>query len=308
MAQPDIVSEKKGLIYNIQRYSTEDGPGLRTTVFFKGCPLRCPWCSNPESIQHQPQMMFFPMTCAQCYTCMEACPNGANKKLEDGSVFVDRSICKNCGACIDVCPADARSMAGKWMTVDEVFDIIEKDSVYYANSNGGVTFGGGECTAQADFLMELIDKCYNWGYHTCVDTCGFTSWDTLEKILQKVDMVLFDLKHMDPEKHKEITGVDNKLILENAAKIKNMGIEMHLRFPMIPGYNDDEKNIKAMGRFMKLWGLEKIDILPYHRMGVNKYEALGQRYLLGDLPSLEKENVKDALKILESYDLDVDIV
>ncbi|MEL7563741.1 MAG: glycyl-radical enzyme activating protein [Dehalobacterium sp.] len=308
MTNIEASSEKKALIFNIQRYSTEDGPGVRTTVFFQGCPLRCLWCSNPESKQHKPQLLYFNNTCTQCYACLKVCPTGASQKKDDGTVWVDRNICNNCGACVEVCPSNARSIAGKWMTVDEVFKIIDKDSMYYMNSDGGVTLGGGECTSQPEFVLELLDRCYQRGIHTCLDTCGYTPWGVLEKILQKVDLVLFDIKHLDPVKHKELTGVDNQLILDNAAKIKQMGKKIVIRLPLIPRYNDDEINIKATGRFMKLWGLDRIDILPYHRLGVNKYHALGEEYVLADLPSLEKDHVNRKVKILESFGLKVNVV
>lgn len=308
MTKKEASSEKKALIFNIQRYSTEDGPGVRTTVFFQGCPLRCPWCSNPESKLHKPQLLHFSNTCLQCYSCLKACPTGANQKKDDGSVWVDRNICIGCGACVKACPANARSIAGKWMTVDEVFNIIDKDSMYYRNSDGGVTLGGGECLSQPEFVLELLDRCYHRAIHTCLDTCGYTPWDVLEKILEKVELVLFDIKHLDPVKHKEFTGVDNQLILDNAVKIKQMGIKIIIRLPLIPGYNDDEKNIKATGRFMKLWGLDRVDILPYHRMGVNKYNALGEKYALPDLPDLEKDIINRTVKTLESFGLKVNVV
>lgn len=307
MNQLETSKESKGLIYNIQRFSTEDGPGVRTTVFFQGCPLKCLWCSNPESKEYRPQMMFFSKICTECGACLEACPTGASKKKEDGSLWVDRDICTNCGACVDVCPNDARSIAGKWMTVEEVFNIIQKDSLYYTNSEGGVTISGGECTMQPEFVQELLEKCYNRAIHVCLDTCGFAPWDTLEKILPKVDLVLYDIKHLDPKKHKEFTGVDNKLILDNAGRMKQMNVKMIIRLPLIPGYNDDEKNIKATGRFMKLWGLDRIDILPYHKLGVNKYEALGEKYLLDGIPSLQRENVARTVQILESFGLKVEV-
>lgn len=308
MTNQKASEDKKAIIFNVQRYSTEDGPGVRTTVFFKGCPLNCLWCSNPESKKHQPQLMHFNKTCVECYACLEACPNGANKKNDDGSVWVDRDLCKDCGTCVAVCPANARSIAGKPMTVDEVFSIIEKDANYYMNSDGGVTFGGGECTSQPEFLLALMEKCYNKGYHICLDTCALASWEVLEKMLPMVDMVLLDIKHLDPAKHKEYTGADNQLILDNAAKMKQMGKNIIVRLPLIPGHNDDEKNLKATGRFMKLWGLDKIDILPYHRFGVNKYDAIGEEYLAENIPPIDKNTINKAVQILESYGLTVNVM
>lgn len=308
MINKETQAEMEGLIFDIQRYSTEDGPGIRTTVFFKGCPLRCQWCSNPESWLHKPQLMYFDKICVQCYACLGVCPMGANQKLDDGLVWVDRDLCKACGACVTACAYDARSISGEWMTADEVLSIIEKDSVYYMNSGGGVTFGGGECAFQPEFLRELVGKCYDKGYHICLDTSGFGSWDTLEKILPKVDLILMDIKHMDPAKHKEFTGVDNQLILENLARIKQRDKEVVVRLPLIPGCNDDRENIRATGGFMKLWGLDKIEIIPYHRLGVNKYPALGKDYLQKNTPTPEKTNVDEAVHILGSYGLKVKVV
>jgi len=308
MTKKEQSSDSKGLIFNIQRYSTEDGPGIRTTVFFQGCPLSCLWCSNPESQLHKPQMLYFDNTCVKCYSCVEVCPTGANQKKEDGSLWVDRDLCTGCGACVKVCLANARSVSGNWMTVSEVFDIVNKDSLYYANSGGGITLGGGECTSQPKFALELLSRCYDRGIHTCIDTCGYTPWSVLAEILKKVDLVLLDIKHLDPSKHKEFTGVDNQLILDNAARMKEMGKEIIIRIPLIPGYNFNEKSITAAGRFMKLWGLERVDILPYHRLGVSKHYALGQEYPLEDLKSLNREEVQSAVKILESFGLNVGVV
>lgn len=308
MTTKDKSSDLKALIFNIQRYSTQDGPGIRTTVFFQGCPLRCLWCSNPESQLHKPQMLYFSNTCVKCYSCVKACPTGANQKEDDGSIWVDRSICTGCGACVEACLANARSVSGKWMTVNEVFDIVNKDSLYYSNSGGGITLGGGECTSQPEFVMELLNRCYDRAIHTCIDTCGYAPWNVLAEILKKVELVLLDIKHLDSGKHKELTGVGNELILDNAAKMKEMGKKIIIRVPLIPGYNDDEKNIKATGRFMKLWGLDRVDILPYHRLGASKYHALGQEYPLEDLPALKKEEVQRTVKILESFGLKVGVV
>ncbi|WP_434510717.1 glycyl-radical enzyme activating protein [Desulfitobacterium sp. AusDCA] len=300
--------EKKGLIFNIQRYSTEDGPGVRTTVFFQGCPLKCAWCSNPESQLSKPQLMHFNTSCVECYTCIQVCPTGASQKKEDGSVWVDRGLCTDCGACVKACLADARSICGKWMTVDEVYAVIEKDMPYYLNSDGGVTMGGGECTSQPDFLYELVDRCYQKGLHICLDTCGYAPWEVFEKLLPKIDLVLFDIKHMDPVKHKVLTGVDNTIILDNAAKIKKIGKEIRIRLPLIPTFNDDEKNIKATGRFMKLWGLDVIDLLPYHRLGVNKYYALDKEYGLESILALDKGKLNQTVKTLESFGLEVNVM
>lgn len=299
--------ELKGQVFNIQRYSTSDGPGIRTTVFLQGCPLKCLWCANPESQPYHEVMMYFENSCVQCGRCVPVCPTGASKMVDD-ELVIDHSLCTNCGACVEACLSDARSISGKWMTVDEVMDVINKDSNFYHNSGGGVTFSGGECATQPEFLAALVDRCYQRGIHICMDTTGYASWDVLEQILPKVDVVLLDIKHLDNEKHIEYTGVSNELILDNAAKMKQMGKKVIVRVPLIPLHNNSESNLKSLGRFMKLWGLNRVDLLPYHKMGLSKFDALGKEYPLQDLAELSKDEVQKAVEIMKSFDLEVEVV
>ncbi len=299
---------KSGWVFNIQRYSIQDGPGIRTTVFLKGCPLTCHWCSNPESQALHPELLYFDTQCTGCRKCLEVCLNGATLLGSDGEIVIDRKLCKACGVCVDACLSDARIISGELRAVDDVVSVVEKDSLFYRNSNGGVTFSGGEPTYQPAFLLELLKGCQGKGFHTCLDTCGYTQWSVLEEILEYVDLVLFDVKHMDPERHKKLTGVDNRLILDNVKQIVGMGKKIIIRVPLLPGVNDSEGNINALGNFTSNLSIKRLDLLPYHRLGVKKYERLGVDYKLEEVPSFKKEEVESVKKLLTGFGLEVDIV
>lgn len=263
----------KGTVYNIQRMSTKDGPGVRTTVFLKGCPLHCPWCSNPESQSFKPQLLVFSNLCASCGACERVCPHGAITRK--GNTFNrDRALCKDCGECVAVCPTRSREISGKEMTVDEVMQVVDSDSLFYANSGGGVTFGGGEPTAAGDFLLELLAASSQRGYHICLDTCGFCPPERFDNIIPKVELFLFDSKHMDPAKHRELTGVDNDVILRNLDHVLGSGREVRIRIPLMPGINDTEENISALADFLHPRGKHEVDVLPCHTFGHSKYAAL----------------------------------
>ena len=296
-----------GRIFNIQRFSIQDGPGIRTTVFMKGCPLKCLWCANPESMDARPQLLYIEAHCARCYRCIEACPNGANSKNVDGSIRIDRNLCKGCGKCVEACPNEARVLCGKQMTVDEVMVEVKKDALFYRNSGGGVTASGGEPTQQADFLVNLFKKCQTAGFHTALDTCGYVKWERLERILKYTDLVLFDLKNIDPTKHKELTGANYGLVLENAKQMAKKGIDFIVRAPLIPGRNDSTENLHALASFVIKLGKNMIDILPYHRLGAGKNERLGKQYALEKTQPFTKEELQGKVKILESCGLDVSI-
>lgn len=295
-------------VFDIQRFSTQDGPGIRTTVFFKGCPLRCLWCSNPESQSPMPQLLYFEDHCTHCYKCIDVCPSQAIQKADDGRLLQDRQSCAACGKCVEECLTDARSISGKVMTVEEVCRIIEKDMAYYRTSGGGVTVSGGEPTYQADSLLHLLEKCGEMGLHICLDTCGFGDWHVLKKAIEQVDLVLMDNKHMNSEIHKKLTGVSNELILENTARIALQGVPIIIRVPLIPGINDSEENIGELARFMKTCGLLRVDLLPYHRFAVSKYQALGENYVLGEISSPEKDGVGRVATQLEALGMVVTVV
>lgn len=294
-----------GIVYNIQRMSTKDGPGLRTTVFLKGCPLHCPWCSNPESQSFKPQLMVFSNLCVGCGACEQVCPNGA--VVKNGPVYNrDRALCKDCGACAEVCPAKAREISGKRMSVDEVMRVVDSDSLFYDNSGGGVTFGGGEPTAAGDFLLALLDASIRRGYHICLDTCGVCDPERFKTIMDKVELFLFDCKHMDPEEHKRLTGRDNAVILQNLHALFEAGKEVRIRVPLMPGINDTDENIAAMAEFLHKHGHDEVDVLPCHTFGHSKYAALN----LPDpvMVPYEPDELKAVLERFAGHGLKVTIV
>ncbi|AAS96744.1 glycyl-radical enzyme activating protein [Nitratidesulfovibrio vulgaris] len=265
---------RQGMIYNIQRMSVHDGPGLRTTVFLKGCPLRCLWCSNPESQSAVPQMLFFENLCTGCGKCVEVCPEGA-ARIVDGKVIRSIAKCTHCGLCTASCPSKAREMSGRLMTVEEVMDVVLKDMLFYENSGGGVTFGGGEPTSGGEFFLDLVKAAHEEGIHVTVDTCGFCPEERFDRTLALADLFLFDCKHTDPEAHRRLTGQDNTLILRNLRAALASGKEVHVRMPLIPGMNDDDANLSALAALLGEFGRDKVEVMPCHAFGWNKYVALG---------------------------------
>ena len=260
------------VIFDIQRNSFVDGPGIRTTVFFKGCNLKCKWCHNPESQNFEKQMMIYKNKCTGCGKCASVCPHHL-------------SSCEFCGKCEILCPNDARKVCGKEYTPEEVLKEVIKDKTFYETSNGGVTFSGGECMLQADFLCETLKLCKENGIHTAIDTAGCVSWEHFEKIMPYADLFLYDVKCFDEQKHKEYTGVSNKLILENLKKISDTtNKDIIIRIPVIHGVNDDEKEMGMIAEFLKGIRYTSVDLLPYHKMGEHKYDALDMAYTEFEVP------------------------
>ena len=273
----------KATIFDIERNSYVDGPGIRTTVFFKGCNLRCAWCHNPESQSPKPQMMFYKNKCTGCGKCKEKCPNALEK-------------CELCGKCTIYCPHDAREICGKEYTVDEVMREILKDKVFYENSGGGVTFSGGECMLQIDFLEEILKACKENGIHTAVDTAGHVPYEYFERILPYSNLFLYDVKCYDSEKHKKYTGVGNELILENLKKLLATGKSVWVRIPIIPTVNDTVEEIQRIKGYILSCGKSaKVVLLPYHAMGEHKYAAINRESHMFPIPS--KETMEDLNKI-----------
>lgn len=282
-----------GLTFNVQRFSTEDGPGIRTTVFFKGCPLRCVWCHNPEGISPHPELVWYDTRCIGARDCLTACPEQALELTPQG-MQIDRERCTACGACAEVCPAAALEVIGQEWTPEALFAEVQKDTVFYDTSGGGVTFSGGEPMGQADFVAELARLCHDAGIHVALDTCGAVAWERYERVLPWVDLVLYDLKILDADRHRSATGVANGLILENARRIATMGKPMWIRTPIIPNYTADEENITAIREFIatQLPTVERWDLLAYTNLGQPKYHRLDRRYMLEGVPLLTRDEME----------------
>lgn len=295
----------KGYIFNIQHYSIHDGPGIRTTVFMKGCPLSCLWCQNPESQALQPELFFNNDLCTGCGKCVKACPRDAIKIVKKHSK-TKRELCDNCGECAEVCPNEARSMMGRYITAAEVYKDVAADSMFYRRSGGGITLSGGEPLMQPDFTTAILKMCRDDGIHTVLDTCGYAKWETVKKVLKYTDMVLFDFKHMDPKEHKKSTGVSNELILENAKRIYHeLHVPMLARVPVIPGYNDSMTNLEATVKFItkELSSSVKIHLLPYHRLGETKYQRLERTSRSNSIQPPDEEYMAKLQKTVERMGL-----
>ena len=291
------------LIYDIKKYAIHDGPGIRTTIFFKGCPLSCRWCHNPESISGKQELVYNSARCIGCHECCRACPVSAFTASPTG-IEIDRSLCLVCGDCAEVCPAQALEMQGRHTSVQELAAIIRKDLIFYDSSQGGVTFSGGEPLAQWEALVALLGICKSCELHTTVDTSGFSSWEALYAVAGKTDLFLYDLKVMDPDRHKQYTGVSNIRILDNLKKLSAMGKDIIIRIPLIPGVNDSEKDLKAFGGFLSsLAAVNQVDILPYHDFHVSKYDKLNLPYRMQGTQVPSKDRVSLAVKTLKGYGL-----
>lgn len=279
--------DNRGLVFNIQRFSIHDGPGIRTTVFMKGCPLRCVWCSNPESQDFNPNLLVRDIKCTGCGACVIACPEGAIVFTTEGRK-IQWSKCNNCLRCVPSCLYNSLNRCGAFMTVEEVLDEVVKDEDFYRNSSGGVTVSGGEALWQSEFVAELLKACKIKGLHTALDTTGFSEWARFSKVLDFTDLVLFDIKHLDPGKHKALTGVDNRRILENLEKIAGKK-KIWLRMPVLNGINDSDEYIDQIVALAKRVSAEKVSLLPYHEGGKSKCVQIGKIYtfVLGKVPSDE---------------------
>jgi pyruvate formate lyase activating enzyme len=294
----------QGFVFNIQHYSIHDGPGIRTTVFTKGCPLTCVWCQNPESQSIAPQLFFTSEKCTGCGACAAVCPENAIT-IVDGKSRTSRLLCKGVGQCAAICPNEARNIMGKKMSAGEVFKDVNADAVFYKRSGGGVTISGGEPLSQPDFTRAIIKLCKAAGLSTALDTSGYAGWDMFKNVLQYVDVVLYDFKHLDPAAHKKLTGVSNELILENATKIISEfpDITFVARIPVVPSRNDDKENIIHTARFIKELGTPiKVHLLPYHRLGETKYERLEKPGTLKITPPTEA-HMEDLRRLVESLGL-----
>lgn len=308
MSRAAVSAESPGVtgwIFNIQRCSVHDGPGIRTTVFLKGCPLACSWCHNPEGIDESPVLMISADRCLGCRECVEACP------VEDGGAAPagerwDRSACRRCGSCAEACPANARQLAGREIGSSELVDLLERDRIFFDSSGGGVTFSGGEPLAQSEFLIECLRECRRRGLHTAVDTCGLAPSETVLEIGRLADLVLYDLKHMDSERHRSETGSGNRLILDNLRALSASDVEIWIRIPLIPDFNDDSENIENTGTFLdELSRRHRVFLLPYHELADGKRVRLEEPGDRNDGKSPDRLMLATVAEKLAAYELEV---
>ena len=287
----------EGIVFDIQRYSLNDGPGIRTTVFLKGCPLRCSWCANPESQSAHPEIGWFENRCLQCGKCVQRCKEGALQHI-DGRIHILRDHCSLCGLCADSCPGGALKIFGKKMRVEDVLRIVEKDRAYYELSGGGMTLSGGECASQAEFSLELLRAARSRGIHTAMETSALAAPAVFARLAAAADCVYVDLKLADPGLHAQYTARGNATILQNIRALKAVNPNFTVRTPLIPGINDSTECIAAACAFLKDCGVDAIELLPYHTLGLSKYAALGRDYALAEIPAMAADRADN---IAEAY-------
>ncbi len=310
----DMTSSLKGTVFNVQRYTVHDGPGTRTQVFLKGCPLRCVWCDNPESWKHDPEVGVYPKRCIdveKCGLCMTVCP------VDEGDIFevkdkhvtaIDRNLCTGCLKCAEICPANALTVWGKRITAADQIEEVCEDRAFFEETGGGITLSGGEPFVQMDFTLALLRESKKRKLHTCVESALPVSWESLEAALPFIDFFITDIKHMDPNKHLAYTGVSSERILDNIIKLSTTGIPMVVRIPVVPGHNDSKENIRETAAFLRhecQKSITKLELLPYHELGKMKYDALGKTYALeGErMPSAElyREQLDGLIEIVHGY-------
>lgn len=297
-----------GIVSDIQRYSLHDGPGIRTVVFLKGCPLSCIWCSNPESQSSSPELMITSKPCLACEDCVVICPQYALLLNQDEPSnpmpVVEWTKCDHCLKCVEVCPTGTLSQIGQTMTVAEVLHAIKLDMPFYARSGGGVTLSGGEPTRQADFSKSLLANCQSQGIHTAIETSGYCIWDKLEQLHPHCDLIYFDLKHLDAALHREFTGQSNDAILENFERLVKVHPNVVVRLPLVPGYNDDDEHLLHLTSYLASIQADlMVELIPYHKLGCSKYERLGREYLLPTIPTVNDGHLAERHRFLQTHGL-----
>lgn len=293
---------EKGITFNIQKFSIHDGPGIRTTVFFKGCPLRCEWCSNPESQIKNVQILHDQSKCSYCLSCVAACTNGAITH-EDNKIIINEDKCVGCLTCVNSCPNRALSYEGDYQTIEEIVDICMQDIDFYEESGGGVTISGGEGMSQPEFLKRLIAELKKNSVHVAIETTGYVKKETFEELARELDLLLFDVKHYDREKHYNGTKVYNNLIVENLKWAIDNGIEVLPRIPVIPDFNDSLEDAEGLAKLLVEVGAKKVQLLPFHQFGEKKYELLNRNYKYKNKKALYPEDLEEYQKIFEDKGL-----
>lgn len=291
----------RGLVFNVQRFSTHDGPGIRTTVFLKGCPLACRWCHNPEGMRSAPELLTHPSRCMECNACVDACPYGYAVPATMGNgITTGIRSCEACGDCVEVCPTGAREIAGRELDIAELLDTVSRDRVFYEESGGGVTFSGGEPLQQAAFVLAALAACRDAALHTAVDTCGLVETRDLLAAADLADLILFDLKSSDLERHRSATGVSNEKILANLRLLADGPTPIWLRVPLVPGVNDDDEELAGMAHLAsKLKAVRQVSVLPYHKLGRDKRERLGLPLLDPEPGAPRSERIRSAVSHFE---------
>ncbi|MCM3765648.1 choline TMA-lyase-activating enzyme [Neobacillus niacini] len=304
--------ERKAFIFNVQKYNMFDGPGVRTIVFFKGCPLRCKWCANPEGLDRKYQVMLKQSVCTDCGACVPVCPVGM-LDLSKGKLEVSSDIdCTGCRKCIDVCPESALSIAGEAKTISELLEIVEEDRLFYEMSGGGITLGGGEVLMQPEAAVNLLIACKKVGINTAIETSGYAKLDSVLQVAEFTDLFLYDIKHMGSERHFELTGVRNERILNNLSELLKRRYNVQIRMPLLKGYNDGKEEIDQVIQFLLPYkdfkNFKGIDLLPYHKFGVNKYSQLGKEYQIAGNPIMTEIDMSRIEGWFKQYDFPVKVV
>jgi pyruvate formate lyase activating enzyme len=312
-AKPCCDHPTRGLVADIDHFAIHDGPGIRTAVYLKGCPLHCIWCHSPETQSFFPELLYLSQKCNACGLCLSTCAQSAispvceqspdSKEAQICQVAVDWEKCTHCAACTAVCYTGALKMAGTWMTAEELVAQVGKDQPFYAASGGGVTLTGGEATSQPDFAREFLAGCHDMGIHTALETNGCASWQVYQQLLPVVDLFLYDIKHMDESSHRQLTGASNHLALSNLRRLAELQVQVIVRVPCIPGLNDDSGNIEATAAFMRQIGLQIIHLLPYNSSAAAKYHWLGRDYSLQDQVTQSSEKMEGLAAICRSHGL-----
>ena len=292
-----ILMEMKGIVFNIQKFSIHDGPGVRTTVFLKGCPLRCKWCSNPESQLSRVQIMYHSTNCMHCRKCVGTCPEKAITEAEDGRIHIDFNKCTGCLSCVQGCPGRALTNEGEYKTVDEVVDVCMQDIDFYEESGGGVTISGGEGMMQPDFVEALVLRLRESGIHIAIETTGCVSESVFHRLAPLFDLLLFDVKHFDSERHRLGTGAGNELILKNLQWASEQKLNILPRIPVIPGFNSELTDAEGIAELLNRIGLSQVQLLPFHQMGERKYEFLNRDYEFTGVPALHPEDLAEYQKV-----------